>query len=125
MRSIFMCLVATLPLAACATQPGPMVETGYPRGSLAVAAIDRGDYARAEQLLEKSVLGRDDPALLINLGQVYMAQGKHAEAMQAWRSALAVPLARDVEIKAGHTVRTDQLARELIARHQRTAVATR
>jgi len=125
MRSIFVCLVAALPLAACATQPERWVETGYPRGSLAVAAIDRGDYVRAEQLLEKSVLGLDDPALLINLGQVYMAQGKHAEALQAWRSALAAPLHREVEIKAGRIMRTDQLARELIARHQRTAVATR
>jgi len=121
---MFVCLVAALPLAACATQSERWVEgDGTPRGSLAVAAIDRGDYVRAERLLEKSVLGKDDPALLINLGHVYMAQGRHAEAIKAWRAVLGMERQRKVETNAGRAVRTDQLARELLARHQRTASA--
>jgi tetratricopeptide (TPR) repeat protein len=125
MRITKICLAAALPLAGCAGGSNQLVENGLPRGSLAVAAIDRGDLARAERLLLDSRLGNDDPALLINLGYVLMEQGRRAEAIDAWRSALAAERHREVETMAGRMVRTDQLARLVLARHEPALASTR
>jgi Tfp pilus assembly protein PilF len=117
MRRFTVCLVAALPLGACATGSVQHVESGVPIGSLAVAAIDRGDLTRAERLLSESRLGEDDPARLINLGYVYMEQGRREAAVKAWRTALESGRHRWVETMTGREVRTDQLAREILARH--------
>ncbi len=94
------------------------VESDYPRGSLAVAAIERGDWARAETLLNDPSLGsRADPARLINLGEVYMQTGRTAEAIATWRRALASTRHVEVETLSGRWVTTDQIAREALARH--------
>jgi tetratricopeptide (TPR) repeat protein len=124
-RIIILGLAALLPLSACATRPAQLVENGVPRGSLAVAAIDRGDLASAERMLKESTLEADDPARLINLGYVYMEQGRAAEALATWRSALAAPLHREVETANGRAVRTDQLAREILARYQPALASSR
>jgi Tfp pilus assembly protein PilF len=94
MRRFAVCLVAALPLGACATAP--------------------------ERLLVDSRLGQEDPARLINLGYVYMEQGRRDAAVKAWHSALEAPRHRWVETMTGREVRTDQLAREAIARYGRT-----
>jgi len=125
MRKLFVCLVAALPLAACAAQDERRVETGYSRGALAVAAIDDGNLALAERLLAKSPLDQDDPARLINLGYVYREQGRAQDAIAAWRAALAAPRHKMVATMSGREVRTDQLAREILARHQRSFASTR
>jgi Flp pilus assembly protein TadD len=125
MRVAILCLAAILPLSACASGGAQMVENGVPRGSLGVAALERGDLARAEKLLLDSSLDSDDPARLINLGYVYMEQGRREEAMDAWRAALAAPRHRVVETMAGREVRTDALARTILARHQRSFASTR
>ena len=125
MRIALISLAAALPLAACASSGAQMVENGVPRGSLGVAALERGDLARAEQLLLASSLERDDPARLINLGYVYMEQGRREEAMTAWRAALAAPRHRVVETMAGREVRTDALARAILARHQQSFASNR
>jgi len=120
MRKFAVCLVIALPLGACATAPERRVEAGVPLGSLAVAAIDRGDLTRAERLLEDSTLGQDDPARLINLGYVYMGQGRRDAALKSWQSALEARRHRVVETMTGREVRTDRLAREALARYGRT-----
>lgn len=125
MRVAFICLATALPLAACASNGAQLVENGVPRGSLGVAALERGDLARAEHLLVNSSLDSDDPARLINLGYVYMEQGRREEAMTAWKAALAAPRHRVVETMAGHEVRTDALARQILARHQQSFASTR
>lgn len=125
MRAAVLMMVAALPLAACATRADHMVEAGVPRGSLAVAAIDRGDLGRAEQLLVRSTLDDQDPARLINLGYVYHEQGRHAEAVATWRAALAAPRHRAVETMSGREVRTDQLLREILARRQTSLASAR
>jgi tetratricopeptide (TPR) repeat protein len=125
MRFVLLSLAAALPLAACASSGGQLVENGVPRGSLGVAALERGDLARAERLLVNSALDSDDPARLINLGYVYMEQGRHEEALATWRAALAAPRHRVVETMAGQEVRTDALARQILARHQRSFASTR
>ena len=125
MRMALISLAAVLPLAACASTGVQMVEEGAPRGSLGVAALERGDLARAERLLLKSSLDQDDPARLINLGYVYMEQGRRAEALTAWRAALAAPRHRMVETMAGREVRTDAIARQALARYQESFASNR
>lgn len=119
MRNLGLALAAIGSLSACATQQDLAVETGATRGSLAVAAIDRGDMAAAERLLANSGLGADDPARLINLGYVYMEQGRAEAAVAAWRAALASPQHRMVETMSGREARTDEIARRALARHAR------
>jgi hypothetical protein len=111
-----------LALAASATAlSAQAVEQGYERGTLAVAAMERGDWTRAEQLLTDKRLNADDPARLINLGQVYWAQGRQGEALSAWRRALASGSHFEVETLGGRLVSTETLARETLAAHD-TAV---
>lgn len=120
MKRFLMISVGTLALAACTATPGPMVEAGYPTGSLAVAAIERHDWAAAERLLtEERQIDRDHPARLINLGRVYMETGRTAEGLALFRQALASERHAEVETFDGRLVRTDELAREAIALYER------
>ena len=120
-------LASALALSACATANPSLVEQGYERGALGVAALHRGDYGKAEALLDekRGVKGRD-PARLINLGTVYMETGRSGDAVAVWRQALAAERHYMVETGDGRVVSTAQLAREALARHDRPIVtATR
>ena len=124
MRLIVVALAAAS-LSGCVAQSDAMVEAGFPRGSLAVAAIDRGDYDRAEQLLLNSSLGTGNPALLINLGYVYSQQGRTEEAVSAWQRALEARRWRRVVTADGREVRTDLLARQILASRGQDAAPVR
>ena len=117
MKALALLALATVSLSACAAnRTAPIAETGYAPGALAVAAIERGDWARAEHLLTDAGRGHaDDPARLINLGEVYWQTGRRGEALALWRRALAAGPA-EVETAGGRWVTTDQLAREALAR---------
>lgn len=108
---------AALPLAACATSaPVTYVEQGYPMGSLAVAAIERGDWATAEKaLMEERGVGANNPARLINLGKVYMETGRPGQAATAWRLAAASDGHHEVMTRSGEMVSTRELARRALA----------
>ena len=67
----------------------PATITVYAPDPLAAAAIQQGDLARAEALLNDRRLDADDPVRLINLGDVYWLSGRQDEAVAAWRRALA------------------------------------
>jgi hypothetical protein len=125
MKQPGMLSLGLLLLAGCASTPGPMVENGYPTGSLALAAIERGDWTTAERLLnDERRMAADDPARLVNLGRVYMATGRQAEAVAAWERALqAAPV--EVETLGGRVATTDQLAREALDHYARTRTAAR
>lgn len=111
---------AALSLSGCATNNPSLVEQGYERGALGVAAIGRGDYAKAETLiLDAGGTTMSDPARLINLGTVYMQTGRTAQALGAWRQALAAEKHFTVETADGRVVSTRDLAGEAIARHER------
>jgi tetratricopeptide (TPR) repeat protein len=116
--ALFTLALAAVPSIAAAQA----VEEGYPRGSLAVAAIERGDWQRAEALLATSDVDREDPALLINLGEVYFRTGRTGEALATWQKALDSNRHADVETMSGRWVSTRVLAREAIGRYQ-TAMA--
>ena len=127
MKKAALLALATIPVAGCASTPGSLVEAGYPTGSLALAAIERGDWATAETLLTADrQVARDDPARLVNLGRVYLATGRTSEAVAAWRRALEAPIPVEVETLDGRVTTTDQLAREALDRYERQVVtATR
>lgn len=120
MRKSALAALAAIALSACAgKQPGLMVEQGYQRGALGVAAIDRGDWTAAEaQLGELRGIRSDDPARLINLGKVYAETGRVADAVTVWRLALASKSQFEVVTAQGRVVSTDQLAREALAAYQ-------
>ena len=113
--------LGAISLSACTTSPGPIVEAGYPTGSLGLAAIERGDWEVAErQLTDDSRLSADNPARLINLGRVYAETGRTEQALAVWRRALASRNPPEVELLNGRTATTDQIAREAIAYYERT-----
>jgi Flp pilus assembly protein TadD len=120
MRHSALAALAAIALSACAgKQPGMIVEQGYQRGALAVAAIDRGDWTTAEaQLGEPRGLRSDDPARLINLGKIYAETGRVDEAVTVWQLALASKRHFEVVTAEGRVVSTDRLAREALARYQ-------
>lgn len=111
---------AALSLGACAgTGHSPLVEQGFKTGSLAVAAIDRGDWEKAEKLLMTSKeLRSDDPALLINLGKVYLETGRTELALATWRSALASDRHFMVATIDGRWLSTEALARQALAQNE-------
>lgn len=119
MKTLGLLALTALSLSACAAnRMAPIAETGYQPGALAVAAIERGDWTRAEQLLTDPTRGSaEDPARLINLGEVYWRTGREGEALGAWRRALASDAHFDVETMGGRTLSTVQLAREALAAH--------
>lgn len=120
MRKSALAALAAIAVSACAgKQPGTIVEQGYQRGALGVAAIDRGDWAAAEtQLSELRGIRSDDPARLINLGKVYAETGRVGDAMTVWKLALASKHQFEVVTAEGRIVSTDQLAREALALYQ-------
>lgn len=110
-------LLSAVSLSACATnRAAPLAETGaYQTGSLAVAAIGRGDWARAEQLLNDTSRGNtEDPGRLINLGKVYWETGRPDQARMLWRRAAAMTPV-EVETVGGRTVTTVALAQEALS----------
>jgi Flp pilus assembly protein TadD len=125
MKTPALIALAAFSLSACAAnRSAPIAEMGYAPGALAVAAIERGDWARAELLLTDAGRGdADDPARLINLGKVYWETGRQEQARATWRRALASNRHLDVDTVGGRTVSTLQLAREALAAYRPTAVA--
>ncbi|HYI40666.1 MAG TPA: hypothetical protein VE053_10135 [Allosphingosinicella sp.] len=113
-------LVGALALSACATADrGQLVEQGYQRGALGVAALERGDWTVAEsQLSELRGIPSDDPARLINLGKVYAETGRVRDAVTVWRLALASNRHFEVLTAEGRVISTDRLAREALARFE-------
>jgi Tfp pilus assembly protein PilF len=120
MRKAALATLIAVGLSACAgKQPGMIVEQGYQRGALGVAALDRGDWTAAEaQLNELRGIRQDDPARLINLGKVYAETGRIGDAVTVWRLALASKRQVEVVTAGGRIVSTDRLAQEALARYQ-------
>ncbi len=106
-------------LSACATSDRiAMVEDGFERGSLGVAAIARGDWQAAEEGIESGRMPANDPARLINLGKVYMETGRPGMALSAWRLAAASPNHFMVQTADGQWVSTKTVAERALAKHE-------
>ena len=116
-KLLLLAALSAVPLSACATnRAAPLAETGiYQPGALAVAAIERQDWARAEALLTDRQHGSaGDPARLINLGKVYWETGRQDQARALWRRAAAMDPV-EVQTMGGRGVSTAVLAREALA----------
>jgi Tfp pilus assembly protein PilF len=81
-------------LLACAAGVGTPAlaeergEIGYELGALGYDALIAGDYSTAEtQLRARKGVAKNDPARLINLGQVLAQTGRVAEAERMFRRA--------------------------------------
>ena len=116
-KLLLLAALSAVSLSACATnRAAPLTETGaYQPGALAVAAIERQDWARAEFLLTDAQRGStEDPARLINLGKVYWETGRQDQARALWRRAAAMQPV-EVETRGGRSISTAVLAREALA----------
>ena len=115
-KMVVLAVLSAVSLSACAmNRAAPIAEAGYQPGALAVAAIEREDWTRAEQLLTDRQRGSaDDPARLINLGKVYWETGRQDQARALWRRAAAIDPV-DVETVGGRSISTAVLAREALA----------
>jgi Flp pilus assembly protein TadD len=116
-KTVALALLSAVSLSACATnRAAPLAETGtYQPGALAVAAIERRDWTRAEALLTDTQRGSAaDPARLINLGKVYWETGRQDQARALWRRAADMDPV-EIETAGGRSVPTNVLAREALA----------
>ena len=85
--------VAANPNTAAANPGG---EIGYPQGSLGYDALVKADYEAAEQQIQlDSGIAKNDPARLINLGQIYWKTGRTGMAIEVLEAALR---SEDVEL---------------------------
>lgn len=109
----FACALALLGVSSTALQAQPYTsEIGYPDGALGLAAIQHGDLSKAEaQLNSLQGVEANDPARLINLGQVYARTGRYKEAKQAYIAALNSRESFDVLLTDGRTMSSRDAAR--------------
>jgi len=92
-------------------------EVGYASGALGVSALLQGDNARAEaQLASMTGVKSNDPARLLNLGEVYRRTGRIASAAAAFRAARDYAHPFDVELADGTVMSTRQVAEIALAR---------
>lgn len=87
-----------LPIAclASAAASKPNGEIGYPKGSLGYDALVEANYKDAEQqIMADESISKNDPAKLINLGQIYWKTGRVDMAVRVLEIALR---SEDVEI---------------------------
>jgi len=111
-RSLFCAIM----IAACAVPAAAApAEIDYPRHSLGYAAMMARDYVTAErQLRASNEVAADDPARLINLGQVLIQTGRQAEGTALLDQARKV---EDVELVLGNgrTMWSRDVARRALA----------
>ena len=104
--------IACLSSAALANPGG---EIGYPQGSLGYDALVEANYKTAErQILSDSLIAKNDPAKLVNLGQIYWKTGRSDMAIRVLEAALR---SEEVELilANGGTIGSREAARKLLA----------
>lgn len=102
---------ATLGAVAAPAMAQQPAEVGYQPGALGVSAILQGNYSQAEaQLAALQGVQSDDPARLLNLGQVYQRTGRMAEAAAAYRAARDSRHPFDVVLASGKVMSTRDVA---------------
>lgn len=102
---------ATLGAVAAPAMAQQPAEVGYQPGALGVSAILQGNYSQAEaQLAALQGVQSDDPARLLNLGQVYQRTGRMDEAAAAYRAARDSRHPFDVVLASGKVMSTRDVA---------------
>lgn len=81
-------LLLSVACVASAAIANPAGEIGYPVGSLGYDALVKANYEAAErQILSDSRIAKNDPARLINLGQIYWKTGRTDMAIRVLEEA--------------------------------------
>lgn len=112
-----LCAVLLAGGLSSAAMAGPRdTEIGYKEGALGYAALTGGEYRKAEtQLNRMDGVTRDDPARLINLGQVYAKTGRFEEARRAYMAAMKSDKSFDVVLADGRVLSSRDAARMALA----------
>ena len=109
-------LLGAVLIAGCAVPAAAApAEIGYPRHSLGYGAMMTRDYVTAEQQLRATDgVDASDPARLINLGQLLIRTGRHAEGTALLEQASKV---EDTELvlSNGRTMWSRNVARRALA----------
>lgn len=106
-----------LPLACFATAAAanPAGEIGYPKGALGYDALVKADYQAAEQqILSDDRTAKNDPAKLINLGQIYWKTGRVEMAIEVLEAAVRSEEV-DLILANGEIVSSRDAARQTLA----------
>lgn len=116
-KAVSAVIVAFGVFAAPALAAPDQSEIGYKEGALGYAALTGGDYRAAEDQLNRlDGVEKDDPARLINLGQVYAKTGRFEEARRAYIAAMKSDRSFDVVLADGRVVSSREAARMALAR---------
>lgn len=115
MHSRTLTAAAILAIAAAAAPAAAKdYEIGYPKNSLAYRALVQNDLAKAEtQLRRDARVSQDDPAKLINLGQVLAQTGRGAEAERMFQAAMSADEV-DLILADGRTINSREAARRAL-----------
>ncbi|MGE4409144.1 MAG: tetratricopeptide repeat protein [Sphingomonadales bacterium] len=77
------------------------------------AALMQRDYAGAEaQISAFGLTGKEDPAMLINLGNAYAGMGRKADAQLAYKAALNSGMDMDLDMADGSVRSSRAVARD-------------
>lgn len=110
-------LLAVGGLSTAAIAGPEEAEIGYKEGALGYAALTSGEYRKAETQLNKmDGVAKDDPARLINLGQVYAKTGRFEEARRAYMAAMKSDKSFDVVLADGRVLSSRDAARMALSR---------
>lgn len=108
-------LLVPMACVAGAALADPGGEIGYPEGSLGFDALVKANYHAAEQqILLDSRVAKNDPARLINLGQIYWKTGRTEKAINVLEAAMR---AEEVELilANGEVISSWDAARKTLA----------
>lgn len=79
------------------------------------AALMDGDYTGAEaRIAALGLTDRNDPAMLINLGNAYAGMGRRADAQLAYRAALDADAEMDLDMADGSVRSSREVARDAL-----------
>lgn len=110
-------------ISACFIAAPALAKPGDSDLRPVAAALMTGNYVEAEARIAAGGMSRDDPAMLINLGNAYAGMGRRADAQLAYRAALGMP-DEDLDLADG-TVRSSHEIAASAMRHLGVGFASR
>lgn len=108
-----------------AAEPAQMAELDYSRGALAYEALVKGDLQLAEKQLRTSAPEiRNDPAWLLNYGQLLARSGRVNEASAVFRRVAEAPDS-EIVLASGEVTGTRDASRRALQRLRLSGISAR
>lgn len=108
-----------------AAEPSRTAELEYDRGSLAFEALVQGDLRLAERQLAEAGPGiRNDPAWLLNYGQMLARSGRVNEASAVFRQVADAPDG-EIVLASGEVTGTREASRRALQRLRLSGISSR